>query len=312
MSEKKGFKECPFCGKEVNEEIVECPYCKRIFRLGIGSRRDEKSHSFVPAKKSGIKLVFFVFGFILVALLLFYFYLPKRENGNKIHKPVKTEKENKITFTEKNKTKNKENSYESGSNNFYLKNEQKLNENISDTTTLAHTSKTDEIKVSETLPSTEMSFPEDIGMGEKKRSEASVLYEKGISFEEKGKLDLAEEEILASIKIDPSTVWAHYRLGIIYLKKGRDESAIKEFEETLKLDKKIAFAHYQIGKIYQKRENFKKAINEFKETVEIDSSFLWAHYRLAVIYKKIGNEELSKIEFEIYNSLKEEAEDFKE
>ena len=312
MLEKKGGKECPFCGKEVEDGIIECPHCKRIFRLQAESREVKKNHSSVLVKKPKINLSFFVFGFILIVLLLFYLIFLKGANSNRSNKEERSQRENKSAFTAKNKTGMKSDNYEFGNKNINLKDEQKLNENISGTATLSHTTKTNEIKVTETMPSPEGSSPEDIKTREKKRTEASASYNRGISFEEKGKLDLAEKEILASIKIDPSIAWEHYRLGIIYLKKGMDDGAIKEFGEALKLDKKIAFAHYQTGKIYQKRENLEKAISEFKETVEIDNSFLWAHYRLAVIYKKIGNEELSKREFEIYNSLKEEAEDFKE
>lgn len=312
MSEKKGFKECPFCGKEVEEGIIECPYCKRIFRLHVETKGVEESPSSVLVKKPRINIIAVAFGFILVASLLFYFYFQKEEKGNKSRSPVISEKEKSLVSARKNKAKESNDNYDFGSKNITLQGEQNLSKNISDRAMLPFPVNKNETGVLETGPNPENSSPEDIRIREKKRTEAYALYKKGISLEGKGRLDLAEKEIMASINIDPSIAWAHYGLGIIYLKKGMDDNAIKEFEEALKLDKKIAFAHYQIGKIYQKRENLEKAISEFRETVEIDSSFLWAHYRLAVIYKKIGSEELSRKEYEIYNSLKEEAGDIEE
>ncbi|OGL40820.1 MAG: hypothetical protein A3C43_07345 [Candidatus Schekmanbacteria bacterium RIFCSPHIGHO2_02_FULL_38_11] len=301
MSEKKGFKECPFCGKEVEEGIIKCPYCKRIYRLAAESKVTEESPSPLLIKKPRINIIVSVFGFITVALLLFYFYLQKEEIGNNRQKSAIIEEGKSLAFTEKNEARgNKENA------------EQGLNENVSDQAVLSRTVNANEKGTAETGTYAEKPSPENIRMTGEKRTEAYVLYRKGLSLEKEGKLDLAEKEILASISIDPSIAWAHYRLGIVYLKKGMDDNALREFENALKVDKKIVFAHYQIGKIYQKREDMEKALNEFQKSVEIDSSFSWAHYRLSVIYKIIGREELSRKEYEIYSTLKGNTEEFEE
>ena len=293
MAEKKGFKECPFCNREVEEGVQKCPYCNRLYRLNAVN---EKNNIGAKEKSSGalkprfrLKAAGLFLFFLLITFLLFYFFSGQKEpqlpENNLLPKKSKAMIQSPQAIKEipagevkkEDDSKNGDGRESPGNTIEQVAEPQKSEKNIISETKVTEVSKT----------------------------EAFTHYKKGINLKKEGKLDLAGEEFSKSISLNPSNAWAHYGLGIVYIQKGMENEALTEFQEVIKINPKTAIANYQMGKIYQKKNDMENAVREFKKSVEIDSNFPWSHYRLGEIYRKKGEKDQAKKEFDMYQNLKE-------
>ncbi|OGL45780.1 MAG: hypothetical protein A2149_02170 [Candidatus Schekmanbacteria bacterium RBG_16_38_11] len=292
MAEKKGFKECPFCNREVEEGLLRCPYCNRFYRLTAVNEKNNKS---TEEKSSGtlktrfrLKAVVLFLFFLLIISLLFYFFSEQEETPlpkkNLLPQKLKSMIQSPQAIKEIRDGEVKKEGDSTNENG--KENPEKVIEPITEP------QKQEKNSVSETK------------VTETSKTEAFTHYKNGINFKKEGKWGLAGEEFSKSISLDPANAWAHHGLGRVYLQKGMDNEALKEFGEVIRINPKIAIANYYRGKIYQNKNDMENAIREFKKTIGIDSNFLWAHYRLGEIYKKKGEKDLAKKEFEIYENLK--------
>jgi len=292
MAGKKTFKECPFCEREVEEGLLQCPHCDRIYRLIPESRVNEERP--LPPIKKGFR-AFVITLLILSCIVCFYvarsyltYFYKAKEREVLVKKGLMPRRTEDVLFSSQ-KTQRQE-----------IVEEVRLGSEWAE-----KNAEKPSVPMDKLISSEGNKIPEDEtkGTGEGK-AEAFAHLRKGINFKRKGEWDLAEREFSESIKLDPTIAWAHYGLGRVYHQKGMDDEALREFEEALKFNPKIAWAHYQMGKIYQEREEFESAIREFQRAVKIDDRLLWVHYRLAEIYKKVGEREKAKKELEIYENLR--------
>jgi len=83
------------------------------------------------------------------------------------------------------------------------------------------------------------------------------------------RLDEAEHEFIAALKLKPSFAMAHNNLGYAYLKQYRLDEAVNEFTIALKLYPGYAEAHNNLGAAYLYQNRFDEARNEFNIVLEV-------------------------------------------
>ncbi len=75
-----------------------------------------------------------------------------------------------------------------------------------------------------------------------------------------------------------------YDRGISYYDKGMIDKAIEEFKEVLELDPEDIETHYHLGNAYADKEMFDEAISIYKKATEKNPEFIDAYLSLSTLY----------------------------
>ena len=75
-----------------------------------------------------------------------------------------------------------------------------------------------------------------------------------------------------------------YDRGISYYDKGMIDKAIEEFKEVLELDPDDIETHYNLGNAYADKEIFDEAISIYKKVIEKNPEFIDAYLSLSTLY----------------------------
>jgi tetratricopeptide (TPR) repeat protein len=75
-----------------------------------------------------------------------------------------------------------------------------------------------------------------------------------------------------------------YDRGISYYDKGMIDKAIEEFKEVLELDPDDIETHYHLGNAYADKEMFDEAISIYKKAIEKNPEFIDAYLSLSTLY----------------------------
>lgn len=75
-----------------------------------------------------------------------------------------------------------------------------------------------------------------------------------------------------------------YDRGISYYDKGMIDKAIEEFKEVLELDPDDIETHYHLGNAYADKEMFDEAISIYKKVIEKNLEFIDAYLSLSTLY----------------------------
>lgn len=105
-------------------------------------------------------------------------------------------------------------------------------------------------------------------------------YQRGNAWRAAGRLDDAEAEYRAAIRLDPDHDRAHNDLGVVQLDRGRLAEAAKEFEEALRLDPRHVGALLNLGGIRAQQGAAGEAVRLFRNAVELRPGLGRAHVAL--------------------------------
>jgi tetratricopeptide (TPR) repeat protein len=108
---------------------------------------------------------------------------------------------------------------------------------------------------------------------------------------------LAGEYFKTAIRLDSSSVEAHYSLGYFYQTVKKDyPSAVREYEYiTTNLDSTFANAYFNIGYLVLfHTRHYKEAIPYFEKVVKIDSTNADAWVNIGLAYKLLGKRDSAK------------------
>lgn len=98
----------------------------------------------------------------------------------------------------------------------------------------------------------------------KKRQDADVHYQLGLSYMKEGKYQDAFVEFQKSIDIYPDDKHALNALGLIYMRFENFDKSAKAFEEALDLDPEFSEASNNLGVVYSRNKEWKNAIKYFE------------------------------------------------
>ena len=117
------------------------------------------------------------------------------------------------------------------------------------------------------------------------------------------KLDEAERELQATLKIDDTSSNAHAMLSFVFFQNENLPRASLEARSALKLNPYNAYAHSQLAFVYYAQGNVNEALDNAQEAVHLNRLQDISHYILGVCYMETGDTEEAITEFEQFLDL---------
>jgi tetratricopeptide (TPR) repeat protein len=81
--------------------------------------------------------------------------------------------------------------------------------------------------------------------------DATAYYNRGISYRETGKLDLAMADYTRAIELNPKYFEAYNNRGNLFMARRDNKRALQEFDAAIKINPKYAIAHNNRGEAFE-------------------------------------------------------------
>ena len=120
---------------------------------------------------------------------------------------------------------------------------------------------------------------------------AIAYYNRGISYRETGKLDLALADYDRAIEINPRYFEAYNNRGNIYMARGDNRRALQEFERALTVNPQYAVAHNNRGEAFENMNQLDDAMAAYNRAIEINPRYARAYANRGDIWRKKGQRE---------------------
>ena len=131
---------------------------------------------------------------------------------------------------------------------------------------------------------------------------AFSLYEKGLTYFDKGDFQGAIGAFLVSVKFAPSAE-VYLSLGNTYLKLEKNNDAVKAFKESVKLNSDAAEAQYGLGLASFRLRRYMDAKDAFKKATTLQPTMTKAHYGLGLAYLELGQPDAATAEIRVLEDL---------
>jgi len=109
--------------------------------------------------------------------------------------------------------------------------------------------------------------------------EAQGHFRLGIIYQGEGRLEDAEQEYRASIRLDPDYARSRLNLGELLAVTGRGEEAEEQFREALAIDPSYTKAHLNLGTVLYRSGRLAEGEVEIRRALELDGGYgrAWLH-----------------------------------
>jgi tetratricopeptide (TPR) repeat protein len=117
----------------------------------------------------------------------------------------------------------------------------------------------------------------------------------------RGEIELAVQQYLKALEINPKKADGYVRLGKIYDLQNKPNEALSYLSKAIELEPNKSEYHYYLA-ISQEEwaendSDFKKAIMEYRKAIELNPEFVEARFRLGNLYRQLDEENLTIAEF---------------
>lgn len=100
------------------------------------------------------------------------------------------------------------------------------------------------------------------------REAAQLNVQLGMSYLERGQLEVANAKLQRALQLDPGLADAHHAHALLQERLGEDEKAEAAYREALRLAPKSAEAHNNFGSFLCRRNRIDEAVAEFDRALE--------------------------------------------
>lgn len=97
------------------------------------------------------------------------------------------------------------------------------------------------------------------------------------------------EELIETIKKDPTNKGAFYALGILDKNMKEYEKAIAHYQRATVIDPNFAKVYTNLGNIYFLQKDYERAIENYKKAIEKDNTLISAYFNLSQTYREMFN-----------------------
>jgi len=104
-----------------------------------------------------------------------------------------------------------------------------------------------------------------------------------------GRIDEAEEQFLAAIRILPTYTEAWYSLGVAEADRGRMDQAMAYYRRAIEANANNANAHNNLGHALLFRGEYYEALKHFQEALRVVPDFAAAHYNQGLALHALGH-----------------------
>ncbi len=123
----------------------------------------------------------------------------------------------------------------------------------------------------------------------RKRKEAELWFEKGLSLEQAGApLDEVIDAYRRASEIDPSSAGALVNLGTVYFNLRSWRDAERHYRKALEVDPEYALAHYNLGNLFDEKGDRNKALHHYLAAIKLHPNYADAHYNVALVYQSLN------------------------
>lgn len=112
-------------------------------------------------------------------------------------------------------------------------------------------------------------------------------------------------------EMQPDNARAQYYYAMSLWKGKQLENSSADFQQiesllkrSIALDGSLPDAHLQLGNLYANRHDYQDSIPQYERALELDPNLPDAHYRLATDYVHVGQKDLARKEFDVYQKLR--------
>ena len=120
------------------------------------------------------------------------------------------------------------------------------------------------------------------------KREARKLNNLGVTSFHNGAYEMARDQFLQAVKLDPEFSEAYNNLGLAHTEIGEEEKATEAFQKAAELDPSLYAAYNNLGYIMYKRGNYEQAIEMYNEALGRSASNGPAYTNLGNAYYKLG------------------------
>ena len=119
--------------------------------------------------------------------------------------------------------------------------------------------------------------------------QADILFSLGNSYFQAGEYDLALQELLAGLELNPEMPQAYFDLGNTYLRLSQYDNAIESYQKAVALEENFWPATNNIGLINYEEGKIDEAINKWREALTVDANQAEPILAIAVALYRQGN-----------------------
>ncbi|MEH2142950.1 tetratricopeptide repeat protein [Nostoc sp.] len=140
---------------------------------------------------------------------------------------------------------------------------------------------------------------------------ARVYYNRGLSYTLTGDKDKAFSDYIKAFQLDPEVDGLCIGLGSAYADKGKYNLATQNLEQAIRVNPKDALAHinlgnvyanqdeYQLGNVYANQDKYyQQAITQYAEAIRLMPDSADAYYNQAIVYFKLKRYDLALKDFD--------------
>jgi S1-C subfamily serine protease len=121
--------------------------------------------------------------------------------------------------------------------------------------------------------------------------DATAYYNRGVSYRETGKLDLAMADYTRAIELNPKYFEAYNNRGNLYMARRDNQRALQEFEAAVKINPRYAIAHNNRGEAFENLNQLENAMAAYNRAIEINPRYARAYANRGDIWRKQGKRE---------------------
>lgn len=118
-------------------------------------------------------------------------------------------------------------------------------------------------------------------------------YDHGMRAYKKGNIADATKRLEEAVSLNPKDYNARTNLARGYASTNRLEDAEKEYLASIKINQNQPEVHYNLGNIYTGKREFEKALASFKKAKELNKSLYPADIMIAQTYREMGEPDKS-------------------
>jgi len=125
---------------------------------------------------------------------------------------------------------------------------------------------------------------------QKEPNDASIQYDLGLAYDQRGLQDKALFHLQKALKIKPAYPEALNTMGYIYATRGQFELARGAFQKALEdpFYKTPQYAAFNLGRLYEKNGDLERGLSYYQQAVKFDPKYGMAWVKMGQVLEQLG------------------------